>query len=291
MAFAVETFAPPAWREAALQAAGARIATFECGSEAAGAPVVVLLHGLGQWSDAAWGRLIRHLDPSFRYLAFDWPGFGDSERPAARYDLSYFVRVLGLVADAAGLDRFGLVGHSLGGCVAAAFAGADIERVTQLALIAPAGFARTPRFLVYGLAATFAPALFGWRPSRRFVTRTLRDAVVDPAVLEPSTLERTYQILGETGARDAYRRVYAGAVSTFARRKRLHAQWARYRGPVFCAWGRCDRYISAGGLRDVVRVYPRASTLILERSGHLPMIEEPARLGEALRPFLAQTSQ
>jgi len=37
--------------------------------------------------------------------------------------------------------------------------------------------------------------------------------------------------------------------------------------PRFLRLGRCDRYISAGGLRDVVRVYPRASTLILERSG------------------------
>ena len=249
--------------------------------------VVILLHGLGQWSDAAWGPLIPHLDPSVRYLAFDWPGFGESDRPAATYDLTYFVRIAGLVADAAGIDRFALAGHSLGGCVAAAFAGDHVERVTHLALIAPAGFARTPRFLVYGLAARYAPALFSWRPSRTFVTRTLRDAVADPAALEPSLLERTYQIYGEPAAREAYRRVYAGAVTTFARRSHLHAQWARYRGPVFCAWGRRDRYISVGGLRDVIRVYPHARTLVLERSGHLPMREEPARLGEALRAFLA----
>jgi pimeloyl-ACP methyl ester carboxylesterase len=288
MGFAVETFAPPAWREAALQAAGARIATFERGSDAGSAPVVVLLHGLGQWSEAAWGRLIPHLDPSCRYLAFDWPGFGDSDRPAALYDLPYFVRVLGLVADAAGLDRFALVGHSLGGCVAAAFAAANVERVTHLGLIAPAGFARTPRFLFYGLAARFAPSLFARRPSRRFVTQTLHRAVVDPAALDASVLERTYRIFGEPSAREAYRRVYVGAISTFAHRTRLHVRWAHYRGPVFCAWGQRDRYISAGGLRDVVRVYPHAQTLILQRSGHLPMIEEPAPLGEALRTFLAE---
>lgn len=284
----MKTFAPPAWRAATLHAAGARIATSECGSEAGDAPVVILLHGLGQWSDAAWGRVVPHLDMAFRYLAFDWPGFGDSDRPAARYDLSYFERVVGQVADAAGVERFALIGHSLGGCVAAAFAGANVERVTQLGLIAPAGFARTPRFLVYGLAARFAPALFAWRPSRHFVTGALHRAVVAPASLDRSLLERTYQIYGERAAREAYRRVYAGAVTTFAQRARLHARWRRYGGPVFCAWGRSDRYIGVAGLDDVLHVYPHAATLILERSGHLPMIEEPARLGEALRAFLSQ---
>jgi pimeloyl-ACP methyl ester carboxylesterase len=57
---------------------------------------------------------------------------------------------------------------------------------------------------------------------------------------------------------------------------------------VFCAWGKHDRYIPLTALRAVQRVYPQATTLILERSGHLPMIEEPEELGAALRAFLAR---
>ena len=43
------------------------------------APPVLLLHGLGHWTDGAWGRLVPQLDPALRYVAFDLPGFGASD--------------------------------------------------------------------------------------------------------------------------------------------------------------------------------------------------------------------
>ncbi|HEV2642059.1 MAG TPA: alpha/beta fold hydrolase, partial [Candidatus Elarobacter sp.] len=171
---------PSPWRTGRVRAAGATLATYEAGSDAPGAPVVLLLHGLGHWTDAAWGRLVPQLDPALRYVAFDLPGFGASDKPDAAFDLPYFRRVLDDVVAALGLDRFALVGHSLGGFIAADYAGAHPARVTHLALIAPAAFARTPRHLVYALAGGFARPLFERRPSRRFVTRMLLRAVADP---------------------------------------------------------------------------------------------------------------
>jgi pimeloyl-ACP methyl ester carboxylesterase len=279
--------APLAWRARSVRAAGARIAAFEAGSSAPSAPAVLLLHGLGHWSDAAWGRLIPELDPSMRYVAFDLPGFGDSERPQAAYDLPYFQHVVDDVTAATGLEEFALVGHSLGGLIAAAYAGARPERVRRLALIAPAGFAPAPRYLVYALASTFARWLFTRRPSRAFVTRTLRRAVYDPAALDAPTLERAYVLSQDVGVREAFASVYAGAIQAFARRAELHGGFARYAGPVFCAWGRHDRFIGVGALDDVRRVYPHLQSVILERSGHLAMVEEPGLLGAALRRFLA----
>ena len=55
---------------------------------------------------------------------------------------------------------------------------------------------------------------------------------------------------------------------------------------MLCAWGAHDRYINVAALRDVVRVYPHARTLVLDKSGHLPMVEEPQALGASLREFL-----
>jgi pimeloyl-ACP methyl ester carboxylesterase len=56
---------------------------------------------------------------------------------------------------------------------------------------------------------------------------------------------------------------------------------------VLCAWGRADRYLPIAALAVVQRVYPQASTLVLEHSGHLPMVEEPEPLAAVLRAFLA----
>jgi len=248
--------------------------------------VVLLLHGLGHWTDAAWGRLVPHLDPALRYVAFDLPGFGASDKPDAAFDLAYFRRVLDDVVAALGLQRFAVVGHSLGGFIAADYAGAHPDRVTRLALIAPAAFARTPRHLVYALAGGFARPLFERRPSRRFVVRILLRGVRDPNALEPADVERAYELSQDAAFRKAFASVYAGAIHAFAHARELHAGFARYGGPVFCAWGAHDRYIGLAALRDVVRTYPHAKTLILNKSGHLPMIEEPQMLGTSLREFL-----
>jgi 4,5:9,10-diseco-3-hydroxy-5,9,17-trioxoandrosta-1(10),2-diene-4-oate hydrolase len=277
---------PSPWRAARVRAAGTMLAAYETGSTAADAPVVLLLHGLGHWTDGAWGRLVPRLDPALRYVAFDLPGFGDSDKPDAAFDLAYFRRVLDDAVAALRLERFALVGHSLGGFIAADYAGAHSARVTHLALIAPAAFARTRRHLVFALAGGFARPLFERRPSRRFVERIMARSVVDPSTLEPADVERAYELSQNLPLRKAFAGVYAGAIHAYAHARELQAGFARYDGPVFCAWGAHDRYISVAALRDAVRVYPNAKTLILNRSAHLPMIEEPDALGMALTAFL-----
>jgi abhydrolase domain-containing protein 6 len=270
-----------------VRAAGITLATYEAGSAASDAPVVLLLHGLGHWTDGAWGRLVPLLAPALRCIAFDLPGFGASDKPDVRYDRLFFRRIVDEAAGALRLGSFALVGHSLGGLIAADWAGAHPDRVSRLAMIAPAGFSRTPRHLIFALLAN-GPGrfVFTGRPSRRFVERALLRAVADPATLDPAHIEHAVDLAQDVAMRKAFGGVYAAAVTSFAGRRAMHAEFARYAGPVFCAWGKRDRYIHATSLRDVVRVYPRAQTLVLDRSGHLPMIEQPHELAAALNSFL-----
>jgi pimeloyl-ACP methyl ester carboxylesterase len=285
----VNAAVPSAWRSGRVNASGVTLATYETGSDASGARVVVLLHGLGHWTDGAWGRLVPQLDPALRYVAVDLPGFGASEKPDAPYDAAYFRRVTEAAVDALGLERFALVGHSLGGFIASDYAGAHPERVSHLALIAPAGFSRTPRHLFYGLAGALARGLFVRAPSKRFVARIFERGVVDASSLDPAHVERAYELAQELALRKAFAGVYTSALHTFAHRRRIHADLARYRGPVICAWGKHDRYIGIAALREVQRIYPQATTLVLDHSGHLPTLEEPERLGSALRSFFNST--
>jgi abhydrolase domain-containing protein 6 len=289
--FGTNAAVPSAWRARRIDAGGVSLAAYETGSDASGAPAVLLLHGLGHWTDAAWGRLMPHLDPALRYVAFDLPGFGASDKPDARYDRALFRRTMDAAAEALGLRRFALAGHSLGGFIAADWAGAHPDRVTHLALIAPAGFARSPRHLFYALLAHGAARrLSALRPSRQFVARMLHRAVADPASIDAEHLERAYELSQELGVRRAFAGVYSGALETFTAARDVQAGFARYTGPVLCAWGRRDRYIPVTALADVLRVYPAAHTLILDSSGHLPMLEEAGRLGIELRDFLGRTS-
>lgn len=95
---------------------------------------VVLLHG-GGLAGATWSRVVDRL-PAYRCVAPDLRGHGDSDWSAnAAYRIVDFVTDLdGLVA-ALGLDRFALVGHSLGGLVAMSYARRHAERLAGLVVV------------------------------------------------------------------------------------------------------------------------------------------------------------
>jgi pimeloyl-ACP methyl ester carboxylesterase len=93
----------------------------------------VLLHGM---ADVALGMdsLAQALADRFHVLAPDLRGHGRSDQPGAYSHLHFVADLVGL-ADARGLERFVLVGHSLGGHTAAWFASLYPERVRLLVLI------------------------------------------------------------------------------------------------------------------------------------------------------------
>jgi pimeloyl-ACP methyl ester carboxylesterase len=96
---------------------------------------LVLLHGFG--NDArVYDDLAPEVAPYYRTLAVDLRGHGDSGHdPEARYDYEYHVRDLEQVTAALGIERFVLLGHSLGGRIATLFAGAHPERMAGLVLV------------------------------------------------------------------------------------------------------------------------------------------------------------
>lgn len=101
-------------------------------------PIVVLVHGFGVPS-YTWERNQPYLaNRGFRVLSFDLYGRGYSARPEAKYERSLFVgQIAELLAALEINDRVHLVGLSMGGAVAAAFAADHPERVQSLVLLAP----------------------------------------------------------------------------------------------------------------------------------------------------------
>src|SRR4051812_23378042 len=112
---------------------GGRICTLEAGT---GEPVIAI-HGLGA-TKASLLPTVAALSPSFRVIALDLPGFGDSDKPlGAPYDARFFARAVVALLDALELDRAHLVGNSLGGRVALEVALHAPDRVDRLGLLAP----------------------------------------------------------------------------------------------------------------------------------------------------------
>ena len=100
---------------------------------------VVFLHG---WPDSwfSFSRVLPLLPESFRAVAIDQRGFGDSDRPESGYAIPEMGADVIAILDALKMERATLVGHSFGSFVARQAAIAQPERVAALVLIGT-GFA------------------------------------------------------------------------------------------------------------------------------------------------------
>jgi len=100
---------------------------------------VVLVHSLAG-NSTHWARQLQHLRQSRRAVALNLRGHGRSDQPRnGDYSITAMAGDVAAVADTLGLERFVLVGHSMGGGVALAYAGAQPERVAGLILLDPIG--------------------------------------------------------------------------------------------------------------------------------------------------------
>ena len=140
------------------------------------APAIVLLHGLRSYA-RTWEPVVAALSDRYRLIALDHRGRGESDwDPAEEYFIGSYVSDVEQFADALGLTRFVLVGHSMGGATALVYAGRHPERVRLLVVedvgpgssAATAGAERVKRELAETPRgfATLAAAQTYWRSVR-----------------------------------------------------------------------------------------------------------------------------
>jgi pimeloyl-ACP methyl ester carboxylesterase len=94
-----------------------------------GAPVIVMLHGLRSYAHV-WDEVARPLASAYRLLALDQRGRGDSDwDPATSYNTETYVSDVEQFVDSLDLDRFILIGHSMGGVNTIVYTARHPERV------------------------------------------------------------------------------------------------------------------------------------------------------------------
>ncbi|KIC35835.1 alpha/beta fold hydrolase [Leisingera sp. ANG-M7] len=108
-------------------------------------PVAVCVHGLTTPS-FVWNGIAKGLGAmGYRVLTYDLYGRGYSDRPSGPQDRAFFLSQLEkLLEDQEAGDDITLIGYSMGGAIATAFAAAHPERLREMILLAPAGFGRSP---------------------------------------------------------------------------------------------------------------------------------------------------
>src|SRR4029453_5089360 len=104
-------------------------------------PVLLLLHGIGDSSES-WLPVMHALARHHTVIAPDLLGHGASDKPRADYAVAAYANGMRDLLDVLGIESATLVGHSLGGGVAAQFAYQFPERCERLVLVASGGAGR-----------------------------------------------------------------------------------------------------------------------------------------------------
>jgi pimeloyl-ACP methyl ester carboxylesterase len=253
-------------------------------SDSGDGPPVLLLHGLA-CGKRMWLHQIRFLKERFRIIAYDQRGHGLSDAPAVAtgYSASLFARDLVGVLDALKIERAAIVGFSLGGGPALALAASRPERVSRLVL-ADVG------------AGADDPLKIEWT-ARRWVD-LIRQGEVDELVCDMlrSELFKVY------ARRNLRRRNHMAALiratpidglrltlsEVLSKRKslfRLPGVLRSVQVPTLVMVGQLD-YVCSKAARLMAQTIPNASLKIIENSGHMSPLEQPAAFNAALMDFL-----
>jgi pimeloyl-ACP methyl ester carboxylesterase len=252
-------------------------------------PVTLLVHGLAGFADY-WRYTVEGLGSQGRVVALDLPGSGQSAKPRRPYDLDFFVRALDRLLEALDLPRVRLVGHSLGGAVAAAYALARPGRVERLALVSPAvpGFPLTPSLALRLLAVRGLGELLARCITRRVVEAALARCFWTPKPEEVAfLLERQWGPGSTAEARAAYLATLRGLKEDFVRKAPAYrVGFGRWERPVLVIHGQQDPIIPLAHARAVVEGMPRARGYWLDQCGHFPHLEHPAVVNGWLGDFL-----
>lgn len=106
--------------------------------DAGSGPVVLLLHGFLREA-TIWNSVIQNLSNSYRCISLDMLGFGESSRLDIEYKIESQIAFIKKFMESLKIKNYFVIGHSLGGWVAASLELAASESILGLILIAPAG--------------------------------------------------------------------------------------------------------------------------------------------------------
>jgi pimeloyl-ACP methyl ester carboxylesterase len=240
-----------------------------CGS---GDPLLYL-HGAGGLT--GFDPYLEELGKDFRVYAPHLPGYGEStgaEQIDDVHDAALFYHQL---MDDLGIASAHVVGHSMGGMLAAELAASDVHRVRKLVLVCPAGFWRE-RDPIPDVFAADLPELAG------YLFHDPKSPLAQMFTAIPEDVNQLAEMYVERTKRLTQASKFLWPIPDRGLKKRA---W-RIAAPTLVLWGASDKLIPPVYAEEFTRRIKNSRAQTIGAAGHMVMYEQPAAFVTAVRDFL-----
>jgi pimeloyl-ACP methyl ester carboxylesterase len=245
---------------------------------------VVLVHGFGASSDN-WNRMAGRLTKKYRVIAPDMPGWGQSTRiDSVSYAYPQQVERLHGFVKQLGLERFHLVGHSMGGFISSAYAARYPEEVITLGLIAPHGMVEPePSELARSVAQGD-----NWLVARNVPEF---DRLLDKVFAKRPYLPKSvFKLFAEYAVRGS-----AKSARIFAEMQTndppLAERLPHIEAAALIVWGDQDRVLHVSSAELFRQGIRNSEVMLIRGSGHMPLVENARQCANAWLAFVDKSRQ
>lgn len=258
-------------------------------------PALVLLHGLAETSAYFWRPLIQHFAPHYHIIAFDLLGHGDSDTPDWGYDVEHQAFLIANALEQMGLSKVILLGHSLGGVIAARLC-IDYPHLVQKLVLYDSPLSEGPRknlMLFLKNVPVTAVMLLGLVIFPRNVARIGMSFV--PLRLSTRMILRHWRVPYHPDRMDGEFLDHSTRNSSTALMESVRSAYLdhnivrdlnRLSIPTCVIVGDSDRLLPVPVAQSFARYIPNVHIEIIEQAGHVALLDQPDLFNRALNKFL-----
>ena len=239
---------------------------------------ILFIHGLGSSADR-WLGIPSALSANLHAIALDLPGFGESDKPATMdYTIENFRdTIVDFINELAINGKTSIVGHSLGGYIAAEVAMENKNQVERLVLIDSSGMLKKPTTLLEEYLRV------AMNPTKDKVRKVFEQMVAGQARIPSKLVEGFITRINLPNAKYAFKSTLENSANTqigFERLKLIDNI------PTLIIWGIEDKVIPPEHSRLFKEAIMNSHIEIIQNAGHAPFAEKPEQVCEILRNFL-----
>ena len=251
---------------------------------------MLLTHGISE-SLEFWHPQIEALGKTMRLVAWDMPGHGESDIPAAAMDLEALARVAWQLLDHLGIEHAHLVGNSLGAAVSLRMVGQNATRARSL-LLANSAMLGPEVFTVFKvMTLPFLGELMN-KPSTKAVELQINAIVHRAQAISPEVRAAIERNIHRPGGAAYFLATLRMNATLWGQRTAVwqesHRLLSQVKIPTLFLHGKQDPVLPSNHSEQAHALTPDSELLILDECGHTPQLEQPEVFNTQLMALLGR---